>query len=236
MQKSDFVITVNEMIANELKKSAQKERNIYVVKNCPTPTNIQSYNLRLKLNISKEQVVAYYVGQMAPHRKIDQLIKAINKFPNLCLVFQGNIDESYLNTLKNICKTENVSQRVFFLPPVPYDFIPSACQGADFGIFSCSVNSKSMEFALPNKLFEYIAGGIPICSEDIPLMRKYIEKYKIGSIFQSNNIDTIYESFEVMLDHNALSNMKCNILLLKEELVSKNNSENSSIYAQIYRS
>ncbi|MBX3486373.1 MAG: glycosyltransferase [Candidatus Paracaedibacteraceae bacterium] len=236
VKKSNFVITVNKVIADELKKGARKEREIFIVKNCPTPPKLQSYNLKLNLNIPKEQVVGYYVGQMAPYRNIAQLIKAIKKIPNLSLVFQGTIDASYLNILKNICETENISERVFFLPPIPHDFIPSACQGADFGIFSCSVNSKSMRSALPNKLFEYIAGGIPIFSEDIPLMRQYIEECEIGSTFQSDNIDTICESLKLMLDHHALSCMKRNVLSLKEKLVYETNSENSSVYATIYGS
>ncbi len=93
-----------------------------------------------------------------------------------------------------------------------------------------------MRSALPNKLFEYIAGGIPIFSEDIPLMRQYIEEYEIGSTFQSDNIDTICESLKLMLDHHALSCMKRNVLSLKEKLVYETNSENSSVYATIYGS
>jgi len=235
VEESDFVITVNETIASSFEEKLKKKREIFIVKNCPVASALQPYNLKSKLNLPKDCLVGYYIGQMAPYRNLELIIQSIQYFPNIYLVFQGTINQEYLASLKNICKERDISRRVFFLPPIPHDLIPSSCQGADFGIFTCSTRSRSMNAALPNKLFEYIAGGIPIFSEDIPLMRDCIEKHDIGVIIQSDKIETIIAAFKCILEKNTLETMRKNVYSLRTKFINLTNKENKSIYEKIYQ-
>lgn len=171
---------------------------------------------------------------MAPYRNIGDLIKSLKYISSIYLVFQGTIGDEYLKDIQDLCRKTKLSDRVFFLPPVPYDQIPSSCYGADFGIFSCSMQSKSMYSALPNKFFEYIAGGIPMISEDIPLMREYIERYDISFLMNSEKHETIVKVFEGIVEKDTLERVKRNIDSLKETLISEVNKENKSIYEKIY--
>ena len=236
VRESDFVITVNEIIARELNQTAKREREIFIVKNCPRPSQVEKYNVRQDLKLPKEHIIGYYVGQISPYRNLSAIIRSIRNFPRLILVFRGTIDETYLQNLVTLCEEEKVVDRVFFLPPVQHDHIPSTCQGADFGIFSCSTHSKNMYSSLPNKLFEYIAGGLPILAEDVPLMREYIEKYNIGTLFQSNDTHTICKAFELILNNDVLQTMRSNTISLRDKLLDEVNTETSSVYARIYQS
>ena len=51
---------------------------------------------------------------------------------------------------------------------------------ADIGIALIKPLSISYRYALPNKLFEYAAAGIPSLASNLPNMQYYIKKYNLG--------------------------------------------------------
>ncbi len=233
LERADFVISVNDIIANEMMNCYKINRKIYIVKNMPVFQKFQPYNLRKKLGINSNFLIAYYVGQLAPYRRIDQLIKAVAQCDRVVLVVQGTIQNEYLATLENLCAEIGVTDRVFFLPPISHHDIPSFCQGADIGVFTCETNAKSMYFSLPNKLFEYIAGEIPIVSEDVPAVRSYIEQFEIGTLITSKDLKTVVDAFNSYLSSDKLKFQKKNIVSLKKGL--EKNTDNEKVYYLIYQ-
>lgn len=235
LKNADFIIAVNEVIAEEIKKHFKINRKILIVKNIPEIKPLMSYNLRDKLNISNDKLVVYYIGQMAPFRNIDNVILAVAELTNIVAVFQGTIQPSYFDKLNQLIYTLKIHDKVFFLPAIPHDFIPSACQGADIGIFTCHAISKNLYYSLPNKLFEYIVGEIPIICEDIPVARSYIEKYKIGTLIDSKDSKTITLALNNYLTNkDILKEYKQNVLVFKQEL--RKNNEIENVYSYIYQS
>ena len=233
LKKSDFVISVNELIAEKMKLSYKIDRNIFIVKNIPEFHELKSYNLREKLGIEPNFLLAYYIGHIAPYRNIDQILLAIARCDNVAFALQGTIHASYLNSLKEICKNLGISDRVFFLPPIAHNLIPSACQGADVGIFTCHAIAKSMYYSLPNKLFEYIMGEIPIISEDLPVVRPYIIDNNIGTLINSNLPETIETALNSYVNNREMLKMqKSSVVSLKEKII--DDKENYLPYALIY--
>jgi glycosyltransferase involved in cell wall biosynthesis len=233
LKHADFVISVNDIIANEMMNFYKVNRKVYIVKNIPTFQKLKPYNLRKKLGINPNFLIAYYVGQLAPYRRIDQLIKAAALCDRVVLVIQGTIQDEYLKSLKKLSVNVGVADKIFFLPPVSHHDIPSFCQGADIGVFTCETNAKSMYFSLPNKLFEYILGEIPIISEDVPAVRSYIEEFDIGTLITSKDVKTIVNAFNSYFNSDKLKSQKSNIVSLKKQL--KENIDNGKIYRSIYQ-
>lgn len=229
---SDFVITVNEVLAQKLKQASSSDRKIYIIKNMPIPGNLYPYDLKKMLGLPKTAFVAYYVGQLAPYRNLDKIILSIAKCPEVNLVFQGTISDSYRSELINLSERLGVKNRFFFLPPVVHDFIPSACQGADVGIFACHKESKSMNYSLPNKLFEYVMGELPIIAEDVPIVSGYIEKYNLGVLVTSEKPETIQKALNFFLDEKERAKKKKSVLFFKEKLTK--NKDNKLVYESIY--
>jgi len=233
LRDADFVITVNEVIGEEIKKFYKINREIYVVKNIPEFTELTSYNMRAVLGIKPDAFVIYYVGQLAPYRNIDKILIAISQCQNVIFVLQGTIEPLYLKQLKDLCESLKISDRAFFLPPVSHDFIPSACQGATVGIFTCHAVAKSMRYSLPNKLFEYLIGEIPIISEDLPVVSSYINGHNIGSLINSNEPQTIIDAINSYLTSDKIKMQKQNVLSLKKEMAKSNEGE--AVYRLIYQ-
>ncbi len=234
LQNADFIISVNEMIAKEMKLFYKVNCDILIVKNIPDFYDLKPYDLRERLSIDARFLLVYYVGQLAPYRNIDEILIAISQCPDIAFVLQGTIQPCYQRSLKKKCSDLKISDRVFFLPPVSHDLIPSACQGADVGIFTCHAIGKSMYYSLPNKLFEYILGGIPIIAEDLPVVRSYVIDNDIGTIVNSKIPETIAAVLMSYLRNpNRLIVQKENVLSLRLKLIK--NDENTLPYKLIYK-
>jgi hypothetical protein len=67
---------------------------------------------------------------------------------------------------------------------VSYDAIPNLFSGADLGIISFKPTlSENDKYALPNRLFDYCAAGVPIFTTRIEDIAHFVETYKAGLIF-----------------------------------------------------
>lgn len=232
IKHADVLITVGKIIEQKMLQAHNTQRKMHIVENRPHYEGLKPYSLRKNLNLDPKVLVGYYIGQMAPYRNIAQIIEALAQVKDFVIVFQGPINEDYLTSLQALGRNLNVSHRLFFLPPIPHNFISSACQGADVGIFTCFSKAKSMEAALPNKFFEYILGELPIISEQIPEMTSYIKKYDIGTLVDSTKVESLVRAFESYLDPKKLEKQKKNVLNLKKKFI--NNHDAEKVYKEIY--
>lgn len=62
--------------------------------------------------------------------------------------------------------------------------------------------------AQPNKLFEYMAAGIPVIASDFPLWRKLIEKYDCGYLVDPESPESIAEAIKQVRDNPAAAATK----------------------------
>ncbi|MBM3611271.1 MAG: glycosyltransferase family 4 protein [Alphaproteobacteria bacterium] len=232
IKHADVLITVGQIIEQKMLQAHNIQRQMHIVENRPPYEGLEPYSLREKLNIDPKVLVGYYIGQMAPYRNIAQIIEALAHVKDFVIVFQGPINEDYLLSLQALGKKLNVNHRLFFLPPIPHDFIPSACQGADVGIFTCLSSVPSMHSTMPNKLFEYVLGELPIISENNLEMIDYLEKYDIGTLVDSTKVESLVRAFESYLDSKKLERQKKNVLKLKKKFI--NNRDAEKVYKEIY--
>lgn len=84
-------------------------------------------------------------------------------------------------------------------PPLsPYEFVYEITQ-YDYGITlfnHTDANTRHLHGTLPNKLFDYLAAGLPVISSDLYSLRRFIEEEKIGIVIK--RIDDIISSRELL--------------------------------------
>jgi glycosyltransferase involved in cell wall biosynthesis len=89
---------------------------------------------------------------------------------------------------------------VFCLPPVKSDAVVDAAAHADAGIWTLPNLSKNFYFALPNKVFEYMAAGLPVLGANFPEARKLIEGLDIGHCFDPYDPGSIATAIRRLAD------------------------------------
>jgi len=78
--------------------------------------------------------------------------------------------------------------------PLPYDDLIQILGCHDWGLCGNVKEYREWDIAMPNKLFEYMAGGIPIIALNCKEVAKFVEKHKVG--IAVNSIEEIKERWD----------------------------------------
>lgn len=213
------VIVTSEDDELYLKKHFQSKKEFHVIKNFPLKKDIiESNKLKLEYKIPDESTLFLYQGWILEGRGLVPFIEAISELENCYLVIIG--DGTYLKILKNLVKELSLSDRVFFKGLVEYDKLHEYTCSADVGISLFEPISTSYEYALPNKLFEYMMAGLPVLATDLISMRKVVSESKNGIL-----VKDIYNKEELKESIIKLMNRKT------REKYEKNSIEASAKYS-----
>ena len=90
-----------------------------------------------------------------------------------------------------------MASKVQFTDPVPPNQLLSVTASADIGLTfleDCCLNHK---YALPNKLFEYLAAGVPVIASDLPEIAQVIHQFDVGCVVPSGDV----QALGTALDH-----------------------------------
>jgi len=160
IQKSDYVISVSPLICNWYQELGAKK--VICIYNTPD-YNIWNNSTSECMQRAAElppQLQLVHSGNLAHNRRVDILIKAVAKVQNSSLLILGSgPEEKHLKKLVNFLSIE---ERVFFQPPVTSAELISRLKDFDIGLITHFPDSKQLDGALPNKLFDYLAAGLGI--------------------------------------------------------------------------
>jgi glycosyltransferase involved in cell wall biosynthesis len=176
IKQVDTVFAVSEKL---LQKAKDINSNTYYL---PNATSYENFN-RVTQNIEISPEILKipeprigYVGKITPWRIDFDLIKTIAKTkPNWSIVMIGPIHPEAQNSVKELCKSENI----FILGPRNYYSLPEYIKGFDCCILPHLVDplTESMD---PIKLYDYMATGKPVVSTSVTEAMKFKEVMKIG--------------------------------------------------------
>jgi glycosyltransferase involved in cell wall biosynthesis len=80
----------------------------------------------------------------------------------------------------------------------------AAARGADVGIWTLPNLCKSFYYALPNKLFEYLAAGLPVLTANYPEAARIVERYEVGITFDAYSPESIAAAIDVLAHNPSL--------------------------------
>ena len=175
------VITVSDGIAERLQELYGLRRRPTVVRNvCALAPAAPTGELRARLGIDGAPLVLHQ-GAAAPDRGCEVLIRAMESVPGAHLVFLG--DEGapgFTAQLRVLAHGGRLDGRVHFHPGVPLDRLLAFTAEADVGVSLLQDTCENHRLALPNKVFEYVAAGVPVVVSDLPELRRLVDRYGIG--------------------------------------------------------
>lgn len=179
--KCDLVVTVNHSIAEELKRRYQLN-SVDVIQNAERrlgPVRIERVFHGL-FGIPEGHHVLLLQGGISVGRNIETLVQAMAlvRNPAVHLVVLG--DGPLVPHLKEIVAQMGLAARVYFHPAVAQKDLLRYTAAADAGVIPYQATCLNNYYCTPNKLFEFVAAGLPVVANDLPEIRRVISEHQIG--------------------------------------------------------
>ncbi len=174
------VITVSDPIAARLRDRYRLQRTPTVVRNVTSLSVTGRGGLRRVLELDATTPLVLHQGAAAPARGCEILLDAVALLPEVRLVFLGDTEPGYEGRLASEIAQRGLSTRVTTLASVPLDELLAHTAEADVGVTLLQDTCENHRLALPNKLFEYIAAGVPVVASALPEVQRLIETYGVG--------------------------------------------------------
>jgi glycosyltransferase involved in cell wall biosynthesis len=120
--------------------------------------------------------IAAYIGAVTRHRGLEQAIEALAHVPELRLIFIGPQAHGYAGELRALAVRHGVAERLDLRAPLRPEDIPEALAALRpaFGLALIQPACLSYELSLPNKLYEYALGGVPVLGTDLPVIADWL--------------------------------------------------------------
>ena len=178
--RCDAVITVSEGIARALQQRYQLPVTPTVVRNVTALGRNGAGGLRARIGLPADAPLVLYQGAPAPDRGCESLVAAVARTPGVSLVFLGDPESGYGRKLALLIYASGAADRVWMLPSVPLEDLLSHTAEADIGVTLLQDTCENHRLALPNKLFEYVAAGLPVIASRLPETERLVQAYGIG--------------------------------------------------------
>ena len=174
------VITVSDGIATRLLDRYRLQRRPTVVRNVSALSTGGEGGLRRRLGLEADVPIVLHQGAPAPARGCEVILDAVAMLPQVQLVFLGDPEPGYGERLTAEIRRRGLADRVTTLPSVPLSDLLAYTAEADVGVTLLQDTCENHRLALPNKLFEYIAAGVPVVASALPEAQRLIEAYGVG--------------------------------------------------------
>ena len=202
------VITVSESIGVSLQERYRAPKLVRIIRNIPfipeSNTHAQPHtDLHATLGIPADQMIVLYQGGLGPSRNLEPVIRAMPSVPNAILVIRGPEHEVYGPAYQALAQRLGVDKQVYCLAPVPSARVVEEARAGDIGLWTLLANvGLNFHLALGNKIFEYLAAGLPLLVADLPEARKLIEHYEVGVCFDPDSPASIATALtRLVADH-----------------------------------
>lgn len=143
----------------------------------PNTVDINNYPLLSEMEFeesTRERTTVCYIGGLTSIRGISQLVDAMQHTQTI-LQLAGNLDPIFKETLSKSEGWKNVVPRGHVSRSEGLEIKQSSFAGlVTFLPFPNHVNAQ------PNKIFEYMASGIPVIGSNFPLWKLLIEENNVG--------------------------------------------------------
>lgn len=150
-------------------------------------------DFRASHGIPDDAIVVLSVGMLASPASdgFAAVLEALRRNgPNWRLVSVGRIASSELEAeILAAAKSMDMADRVHLLPPAPYRELAACCAASDIGVYWSDPAIGNISIALPNRIFDFLAGGLPFVSTSIPDIAEIVTDHNCGRIVATATAD-----------------------------------------------
>jgi len=211
-----LVIAASDGIADRLQARYSLVHRPLVLRNvCDLPrpaAKLQhSGKLRRLLGLEQEPLILHQ-GAAAPHRGCEMLIHAIPTLENVHLSFLGTPDPGFGAVLAALANRLRVAHRVHFVPSVSLDALLEHTCDADVGVMLFEPTCENYRLTLPNKVFEYIAAGVPLVATATPEVERILLEHRVGWTVDPTDLSSLVAGLKAALAERANETLRERVL------------------------
>lgn len=181
------IIIMAEGSRTELIARGIENDKIVYIPNGADPDDYQPSAPRdeLRKRYAFTRATAVYTGAHGPANGLELLLTGAEQSPEIDVVLVGG------GVLKE-CLMRDVEQRglpnVRFMDPIPKDEIPDLLAAADVGLHVLADIELFRSAVSPNKIFDYMAAGLPCITNTPGLVSQLVEMANSGLAVEPNGI------------------------------------------------
>jgi glycosyltransferase involved in cell wall biosynthesis len=184
----NYVITVSNPIAAEY----QQKYGVMpvVIRNLSKSSDNISAISKTDAGLNEDDFVLIIQGNgLNIDKGVEELVGAVSITEGVSLLIVGSGD--VISSVKELVATNNLKERVKFIPSVSWKEMMRYTKCADIGLILEKDTNLNYRYSLPNKLFDYISGGIAVVAGKLPETSKIIEELKIGLLLEEVTKESI---------------------------------------------
>ena len=189
---ADRVITVSPSLADALERRYGLNRTPDVVLNIPAAgsdsANATASDVRSAAGVEVGVPLLVYSGGVTEARGVDTAVSALVELPSahLAVVAVPGPEAPAVRRLLAHAARVGVAERVHPLEPVAPDQVVPFLRSADVGLIPLR-HYGSHEFALANKLFEYLHARLPMVVSDCRAQADFVTTLGVGLVHRADD-------------------------------------------------
>jgi glycosyltransferase involved in cell wall biosynthesis len=212
-KRADRTLTVCDSIAAEIESRYGVARPA-VLLNCPVAGPASAAGLPAGDPLAGERAAAsmlrakagldgggeplvLYQGGFAPHRGLHTLVRSAHELERGTIVLMGwgRLEEE----LRDLVRREGLAARVTIVGPVPQGEVVAYAAGAAIGVIPYEPVGLNNTYTTPNKLFDYMAAGLPVAASRLPELTRFVEHGEMGLTFSPGDPEALSAAINRML-------------------------------------
>jgi glycosyltransferase involved in cell wall biosynthesis len=145
------------------------------------------------------KIVALHLGAINRGRGWPQLLEAMTRVqhPDLNVSVVGQFGDGTEGEFKDAVVELGLSERVSFTPWIPYEDVPAYTAGCQIGLITFQPVHQNFVHALPHKLFDYMAAGLPVVVPDFAVeVADIVNTSGCGLLIDTTKPDVIADALD----------------------------------------
>lgn len=184
----DGVISVTPNIVDRLKRINE---NTIMITNYPIVDTYKNINRNPKRNIC-------FAGGLSRQWCHEEIISAIEKIEDMKYILAGKCSKEYLDKLKSLPGWEKVEYKGFLSHEEVLDIYSMSLVGISLNFANQIKNEGTLG---NNKLFEYMAAGLPVICTNYRIWKEIVEGNNCGICINPKDILAIKKAIQYILDN-----------------------------------
>ena len=193
MPKCDALLTVCQSIADYYKRKYGVEMT--VVRNLNEKLEIRNEELEISKHSTPKTLL--YQGHVNLGRGVDWAIDALEWLNDCQLVIAGGGD--LLDEMKAYASSKLWADRISFTGRLTPDELAPLTAKADVGLVMLEDMGLSYHYALPNRIGDFVAAGVPMVVSDLPEMAAVIRRFGVGEVMAAPGATALAEAVKRVL-------------------------------------